>query len=290
MTKLSFYNETCKSLDALINSSEYEYGSLEGLNSSLIGRLFVSVVDTFGQLLSTFGSNIVRMGKPLKRSELDEFTASNMLKVRTVDKLPYEKLVGVMIDCPANMKGTYKEAVESLVNVYMRLNAVSTGKMVDTSFREMLNSLNAGNALISKQADAISRVMTGLVATAKPAVDECMSQFEGKFAKKIAFDNAFLTNDEFVGVRKTLIDNEFRLQDVNPMTKVVQSIATTLKSITSMVEVDKVELNGRDINNMATVAKSIALIFDAYGMASQRQMALEHNYVLCVNHLYAHVK
>lgn len=290
MTKLSFYSDVCKKMDDLIFNAELENGSIEGLNSSIVGRLFVSVVDTFGGLLSTFGSNLTNINKALKRSELNEFVSSNMLRTRTVDKIPYEKLIDVKIDCPANLNGTYKNAVDSLVKVYMRLNAVSNGKMVDTSFREMLNSLNSGDVKVSKQADAIARVMTGLVQTAKPAVDEVMSQFSGKFSAKIPFDKAFLTMDEFVGVRRTLLENEFRLQDIKPMTDTVASIAATLKSITAAVEVDKLEINGRDLNNMASVAKSIALIFDAYGMASQRQMALEHNYVLCVNYLYANVK
>ena len=53
----SFYSSVCLEIDALYAEQGIMYGSVEGLNSNIIGRLFVGVVDTFGQLLNTFGSN-----------------------------------------------------------------------------------------------------------------------------------------------------------------------------------------------------------------------------------------
>lgn len=292
MNQLEFYASVCDKIDAIMASNFSTGMTMEGLNSNIVGRIFVSIVDTFGGLLSTFATNLTKFNKSLKRSELHEFVNSNALKTRTVDKLPYDKLIGVLIDCPANMKGTYKDAVSSLTKVYIRLNAINNGKMVATSFREILNSINSFDSKISSQTDSVSSLMTRLVATAKPAVDECLEQFRGQFVKKIPFEKAFLSSEEFVLVRKALIDNEYRLQDVNEMTKTVESMESTLKSITSAVDSNNTDnlVTSKDINNMANIAKSIALIFDAYGMAVQRQMALEHNYVLCVNYLYSSIK
>ena len=114
-----------------------------------------------------------------------------------------------------------------------------------------------------------------------------MGQFSGPKMTKIPFDRAFLTIEEWVEVRNTLIANEYRLQDVNGITKSIDEMEKLLKSITSVIDVDNPPVTAKDINNISTVSKDIALIYDAYGMAATRQMALEHNYVLCVNTLYA---
>jgi len=290
MNQLEFYKSVCSKIDEIYAGEGLDIGAVEGLNSNVVGRLFVSICDSIGGLFKTFGANLSRFSKSLKRSELHEFYASNTLKTRTVDKLPYEKLVDVMVDCPANMKDTYKKAVDSLVSVYGRLNAVNAGQIVLVSLREILNSINVGDSKLPKQAEATSDMVESIVKSAKPAIDICMGQFGGPKMNKIPFDRAFLTIDEWVEVRNTLIANEYRLQAVNGITKNIDEMEQLLKSITSAVDVDNPPVTAKDIHNISTVAKDIALIYDAYGMAATRQMALEHNYVLCVNTLYNKVK
>jgi hypothetical protein len=290
MNELEFYKSVCTKIEEVYAAEGLEVGAVEGLNSNIVGRMFVAICDGIGGLFKTFGTNLTRFTKSLKRSELHEFYASNTMKTRVVDKLPYEKLVEVMVDCPSNMKDTYKKAVDSLIAVYMKLNAVNTGKLVLISFREIMNSLNSGDAKLPAQADTTANLVEGIVKTAKPAIDLCMGQFSGPKMTKIPFDRAFLTIEEWVEVRNTLIANEYRLQDVNGITKSIDEMEKLLKSITSVIDVDNPPVTAKDINNISTVAKDIALIYDAYGMAATRQMALEHNYVLCVNTLYAKVR
>ena len=289
-TDLSLYSKFCNDLDLLVYDVCSGYDALEGLNSNVIGRLFVSIVDTFGQLANTFCSNIKNATVSVRRSELNEFVQSNPLKTRTVDGIPYEKCIDVDVDVPANMKGTYKAAVTALVQVYARLNTLNNGKLVDTGFREILNSINTRDSRLSKQIESNAFIVSRLIASSKPAIDMCLSQFESKFNYKKPFNKVFLSSQEWVDVRKTLIDNENRLQDVKALTDLVTSLEATLKQITSAVETNDTPVTPRDVKNMAEAAKGIALVFDAYGMATTRQMTLEHNYILCLNHIYDTVK
>lgn len=289
-TDLSFYTNVCNEIDLLVYDVCSGYESLEGLNSNIIGRLFVSIIDTFGQLANTFCSNIKNATVSVRRSELNEFVQSNPLKTRTVDKIPYEKCIDVDVDIPANMKGTYKAAVTALVQVYARLNALNNGKVVDTSFREILNAINTQDTRLSKQIESTAIIVSRLVSGAKPAIDMCLAQFESKFSYKRPYHKVFLSTQEWIDVRKTLIENESRIQDVKALTDLVTSMEGSLKQISAAVETNESPVTAHDIKNMAETAKGIALVIDAYGMATTRQMTLEHNYILCLNHLYDSVK
>lgn len=290
METYSFHREVQTALDGLVMEYGCTYDSLEGLNSNIIGRLFVSVVDTFGGLLKTFGTNITRASKAIKRSELNEFVMSNALKTRTVDKLPYEKCIDTQVDIPANMKGTYKASVSALEQVYTRLNAINNGKLVDTAFREALNSINTRDTKLSKQVASTAKVVSDLMHNARASVDLCLAQFEGKFNYKVPFQKAFLSSQEWLDVRKMLIECEPRLQDIKPLTDIVTSMEGTLRSISTAADANGTPVTAADLKNMAETAKGIALVFDAYGMATTRQMTLEHNYILCLNNLYDNVK
>lgn len=275
-------------VDSIVSKCVYIDGAaVEGLSSNFIGRMFVSVIDAFTGVLASLSTNLTRCCKSLKRSELNEFVQSNRLRVMTVDSLNYSDIIDSPVDIPANMKGTYKQAVEALVAVYTKLNATNTVKLSNTSFASILNSINTSDPKLSKQIDSAYSVISQIIKVAKPSVDLCLSQFEGKFNYKSKFGKVFLTMDEWKEVRETLLTNEFRLQDVKSLTDATVETENTLKSIASAVDADSSIISPKDLRNLGEIAKSTALVLDAYGMTATRQMAIEHNYVLCVNQLFS---
>lgn len=286
MNQLKLYVQTCEKIDAILAEMDPEYGSLEGLNSSLIGRMFVSICDTFSGLLKTAASNLVNCTKSIKRSEINEFVQSNSMKMRTVDNIPYEKRIDVDVDIPANMKGTYKAAVNALVQVYTKLSAMNSVKLADTSFRETLLALMQSSKDVDKQIESTCTIFTRIGKQALPAINLALAQFNGKFSYKKAYQDVFLTNQEWVEVRKTLIENESRLQDVRQIGSMIESMEGTLREIAKQAESVDTVLTQKDLKNLGETAKQVALIVDAYGMAATRQMTIEHNYVLTANHLY----
>ena len=204
----------------------------------------------------------------------------------TIDKIPYEKRIDVDVDVPANLGGTYKEATVAVEDVYTKLSALNTIKLCNTSFKETLTSLMQGDASVSKQIESTTNVVVRIAKAATPAINTALDKFAGKFEYKKHYQDVFLSNAEWVEVRKTLMNNLGRLQDIKQMTEYIEELEGTLREIARLAESADSKLTQKDLKNMGETAKNVALILDAYGMASTRQMALEHNYILCANHLY----
>lgn len=290
MNELKLYDKVCTDLDMLMYEHGVDPSSMEGLNSNIIGRLFVGVIDTFGGLLSTWATNLTRCFKDLKRSELNEFTSSNMLKVATVERLTYDKAMNVAVDIPSNMKSTYIKAINSVVDAYVKLNAINNAKLADISFNEMITSINTGNKKLSAQISSTYSVILRAVAGAKMAVSTCFSQFDGKSQYKVDFSKVFNSMKELQDSKRILLDNEYRLQDVAVLAKLVESIEGSCKEMVKVFESNDTLVTSKDLNLLSETAKNLALVVDAYGMAAMRQMTLEHNLILCINNIYDNAK
>lgn len=287
MNDLSFYNEVCFKIDSLLaENGVFGEGSLEGLNSNIIGRLFVSVVDTFGQLLCTFTTNLTKFTKSLKRSEIHEWCNSNLLKVRVVESIPYANAIGIDVDVPANMKGKYLDVTTRLIALYGNLNAVNTSTLVVNTFTDVLKAINNNSKTIAPQISSAASVIKRVMSVSKPAVDKVMGDFDDKFSYKVKFEKAFLTMKELADTRSALLDAEPFLQDVSKLKDMTQSMETTCKEIVDAINVNEGSVTSRDLMVLAEIAKSSALVMNAYGMAATRQMMLEHNLILVYNRLY----
>lgn len=286
MNELKLYDKVCTDLDMLMYDHGIDPSSMEGLNSNIVGRLFVSVIDTFGGLLATWATNLTRCLKDLKRSEINEFVSSNLLKVNTVERIPYAKAMGLDMDVPSNMKSTYLKAVNAVMDVYSKLNALNNAKIACVSFNEMLTSINTGDKKISGQISSTYSVVLRVVAGAKQAVATCFSQFDGSSSYKVKFEKVFLSVKELSDCKRILLDNEFRLQEVHDLAKMVESIESACKEMVKVFQENTELVTASDLMHLSETAKNIALVIDAYGMAATRQLTLEHNLILCINGLY----
>ena len=286
MNELKLYDKVCSDLDMLMYEHDIDPSSMEGLNSNIVGRLFVSVIDTFGGLLATWATNLTRCLKDLKRSEINEFVSSNLLKVNTVERIPYAKAMGLDMDVPSNMKSTYLKAVNAVMDVYSKLNALNNAKIACVSFNEMLTSINTGDKKISGQISSTYSVVLRVVAGAKQAVATCFSQFDGSSSYKVKFEKVFLSMKELSDCKRILLDNEFRLQEVHDLAKMVESIESACKEMVKVFQENTELVTASDLMHLSETAKNIALVIDAYGMAATRQLTLEHNLILCINGLY----
>ena len=286
MNELKLYDKVCTDLDMLMYDHGIDPSSMEGLNSNIVGRLFVSVIDTFGGLLATWATNLTRCLKDLKRSEINEFVSSNLLKVNTVERIPYAKAMGLDMDVPSNMKSTYLKAVNAVMDVYSKLNALNNAKIACVSFNEILTSINTGDKKISGQISSTYSVVLRVVAGAKQAVATCFSQFDGSSSYKVKFEKVFLSMKELSDCKRILLDNEFRLQEVHDLAKMVESIESACKEMVKVFQENTELVTASDLMHLSETAKNIALVIDAYGMAATRQLTLEHNLILCINGLY----
>lgn len=276
--------------DQLKYLSTVDMSSQEALNSNIFGRGFVSIADTFIGLMQTFKTNVFKFPKSLKRSEIKEFIESNTLKVKTVNCITFDKVLNLKINVPANMSVTYAEALTTLTEVYVKLNALNTAKMVDLSLVNILKSLTNEDKKVTNLISSSASVIGKTVEVSSPIVAVCQKNFAGSNVRPIEFSKAFASMEEFRQVQIALLDNEIRLQNVNDLKNFIEHIEETLKSICNLIQSNQEIMQKQDVNALGNTAKGLALIFEAYSMTATRQMALEHNIILCINDIYSKVK
>lgn len=279
-----------KDIQGILDRLPKDGVSQEALNSNFLGRFFVSIADTFGGLCRTFASNMTRINKSIKRSELHEFIDSNALKVRTVDSIQFSRLVGFKVDVPTNLQGTYKNAVNNIAQIYIRLNVVNTGKLTNTALTNIFNSLVNEEKKSGALIQSCASVIDATIRAVKPTVLECQRNFSGKFEQKVPFETVFTTKDEWLDSRRILRDLEPRLQEAKSVQELVETMERTLKNVCDHLTDTPDNLTQNDLMTFGEMVKNVALIMDGYNLAIMRQLALEHNYVLMINAIYNGVK
>lgn len=286
-----FYNDVCKAIDPILAKLQAEQpASTEALNSSIFGRFFVAIADTFTGLLNTFKTNALKFAKPLKRSEIREFVESNKMKTWTVYRIPYDKLAEFMLDVPAHLDGTYLNAIKTVDAVYVKMDAINTAKIAINSFTEIFKNISANSADTLKQVTDLNALLANKVKITKEAVILCQKNFSGKLMLKVPFKQVFESVQEVEASTDALMEMEPRLQDANELKEMIGKMEGILKGICEVIEDSNVNLTTKAIIDLGEVAKGLALIFDSYGMAATRQMALEHNHILNINNIYAKVR
>lgn len=280
--------EVDKALEPIVGAA-----SQEALNSNIFGRALVAIIDTMIGVATTLGTNLTKITKTVKRSELHEFMNSNRTKVMVVDNIPYSKLVGFGVEIPANLQGTYKDAIASIAQIYIRLNALSVAKIGCESFTKIFTDMTNGSTAVTADIASVSKIMTGVMNAAKPAIQACQDHFSGKFQQKANFDDVFMTKEEWAACAKDMLDLEPRLQEAKTIRDLVERMESTLKGICTFAEGKDITALGvkQDaLTQFGEAVKNISLIMDGYNLAVTRHLALEHNYVIMINTIYYNVK
>jgi len=288
----SLYAMAAEEIDAIYRDMKVsmEMASQEGLNSNFFGRFLVSVADSLAGVATTFVSNIAKCTKSIKRSELHEFVDSNRLRVKTVDNIPYSRLVGFQVDIPANLNGTYKNAISNIAQVYVKLNAANTAKLLLNTLTNIHVSLLSGDGKTSGLISSAYSVISSVVNASKQVVLDCQRNFSGKFQQKAKFDDVFLSKEEWVECQSMMLELEPRLQEAKALRETVERMETMLKNILTEIGDTPEKLSQKDVTNFGETVKQVALVMDGYNLAVTRQLALEHNYVLMINAIYAGVR
>ena len=284
----SLYDYAVKEVDAIL--AKMNTPSQEGLNSNFIGRFFVSLCDTLLGICTTLTTNVTKVTKSIKRSELHEFIDSNRVKVSVVDKIPFSKLVGFQIDIPANLHGTYKDAIKNIAQLYIRLNALNVAKMNSSSLTKIYTSLTNGDAATAGIVREMFKLMETSMKSVAPAVAECQKNFSGKFQEKAKFEDVFSSKEEWVECQKLMLDLEPRLQEVRTVRELTEQMESTLKNICTFMTDNPDKLSQQDLTMFGETVKRLALAMDGFNLAVTRHLALEHNYVIMINGIYAGVK
>ena len=285
MDQISLFEDVSKKVDAIVAEA-----SAEGLNSNIFGRLFVSLSDTLVGVLTTLASNFIRITKSIKRSELHEFIDSNRLRVMTVDGISYDRLIGVNVDCPAKLDGTYKEAIKAVGDVYVKLSTLNLVRVLNSDLTDIFKSITSSDGKTSSLINKISTVINGIMKSAKPAILTCQEKFNGKFSQKVKFETIFKSKEEWNECCTLMRDMEPRLRETKEIHDLVGTMENTLKNVCNYMSDNASKISKQDIVVFGEAIKNAAMILDGYNLAITRHLSLEHNYVLIINEIYRCVR
>ena len=283
-TRIAEIDETL----AFVNT--VDEASQEALNSNVLGRAFVSVADSFVGILNTFRTNMTKFPKALKRSELREFVNSNVLKVRTVNGLSFDKVMKQQMYVPANMNVVYVVGCEDVLNAYNKLGAVNLANTAEVAFTNVFKSLSREDGKAGQLVASANAVVGRAVKAAQPVLEKCQNDFQDGAVTNVDFVKAYQTMEEFRMSQSALLDMEPQLQGIAGLEASVTRIENVLKSICNIISANDEVMAKPDVMALGELAKGVALIFEAHSMAATRQLALEHNTVLNINKLYDKVR
>ena len=287
-SELPFYYQTAATIDSVLSRT---MASQEALNSNFLGRIFVSVVDSFTGLLNTFKTNIFKFRIPLKRSELREYVESNRMKVSVVESLPYDKVCEFPVDIPAHLNVTFKTAIDDISIVHVKLNALPRAEAAYNSlvdlYKDLTNRTGDYPQLIKNFVEQTTPAMNAI----RPLVLKCQQNFSGTMTAKKVYKLVYADTKEFVACKNELLELEQRLQDIHRIKEIIGNIEQQLKAIVKVIDGDSdVSINSDLLGKFGEALKSLALLFDSVQLASTRQVTLEHNTILNYNNIFAKVR
>ena len=284
---MPLYTKTCREIDAAL--ADIRGVSVESLAGNIFGRAIVAVMDTFTGLLATFVTNVTKLHKNLKRSELAEFVQSNRMKTSVVCNCLQKTIGNVKVYAPAGMTTSYCEAIDTLSLIYIQLNAIETARTMQTALQEVFAQMSQGDKSVSKHIASASNYISTIIKGSKSAVTKCQKDFGSDRADTVVWNQVYnALTDIKLSVEK-LLALEPRLQDVHKLSDMALEMESIIKGIVNLVKDNKVAdlaVSNKDIVYLGETAKSLALVFDSYALAATRQMMLEHNTVLNINAFY----
>lgn len=278
------YVHTAEAIDKVLATVPAE----EALNSNVLGRFFVSVADTFIGVIKTLGVNFTRFNQALKRSELNEFVASNKFKVSAVESIPLEKVANLQMDVPAHMKTTFKQAIDTVTNVHVALDALNRSRRSKDAIIEVFKAVTNNNSDVGKMIDSFSADTQSVMTKVRQLILQCQKEFNDEMTAKKVYTAVYKDPVEFTQCKVSLLAIEDKLKEIHEMRENIETIEQQLRGISKAVESAEGGLISQtSLIKFGEALKAMALIFDSVQMVATRQLTLEHNTVLNYNTIYA---
>ena len=275
---------TLRMLDTIANSEHSE----EGLGTGLL-KIFIGVADLFIRVGNTFKTNVFKFFKNLKRSEIRYYTESHLLKVKAVEDVDYTKVMKLDIPVPTGMISNYIDATNYVTKVY---ESVGISDYANSLYKELVDIRRQMTRNESRYKQGFSKTAKLVLAKldmVRNIVSEQTKYFSDKQVPvKAQFSIAFGSMTNLKETRVKLIDMEQYLATTQSLVTLVDNIDAILGDITGYLSEDN-EVDRQFVSELADTVRFLATGFDIYGQTAIRQMALEHNLILCYELLYKHI-
>lgn len=258
--------------------------STEGVGTTLV-NIGTGIVDTFGKVVLTFKSNMLNILKDTKRTELRNWHDSNVTKWMMLSKLPYSSFMNTKIPIPSGMDMTYMDAVTHLSKAYtlndMPLLSQMFAKLVQQGYTKMQSAPQDLDA-------APLRHMLATISQHEPQLKLHLD--------KLVFEHT--TKDGSVPAKQVIrstaelsanFDNLLTMEkNVLSVAELLNECEQTNRQLGTMFALPNADKIPKDyVEALAALTRAIAMRYDAFATTAAIQMAVEHNYVLSLDALFA---
>lgn len=252
-------------------------------------NVWVGLTDILSRLGNNFKTNVTKFYLDLKRSELRYYSEMHARQVASVEALSIDQVLNVELPAPSGMLGSYKEATESIQSVYNALNADTVLNNANQCFNNIYRSVSIEDGkhrAFLAQFVNFSKEYAGKV---KMAIDAMNKHFTVDRTGNEPFSKSYKSMEEFRQVRHLLIGMEGHLQAIARLEKNHDAIIHSVENLTTVFQKDTTIIDKPFLQDLSEMVRMTATVFETYGIAAQRQCALEHNHVEAIRALYLDV-
>ena len=265
-----------------------EVTGTESMGNSFF-NVWVGLTDILSRLGNNFKTNVTKFYLDLKRSELRYYSEMHARQVASVEALSIDQVLNVELPAPSGMFGSYKEATESIQSVYNTLNADTVLNNANQCFNNIYRSVSIEDGkhrAFLAQFVNFSKEYAGKV---KLAIDAMNKHFTADRTGNEPFSKSYKSMEEFRQVRQLLIGMEGHLQAIARLEKNHAAIIHSVENLTLVFQKDTTVIDKPFLQDLSEMVRMTATVFETYGIAAQRQCALEHNHVEAIRALYLDV-
>jgi len=276
--RLQYWNDELVALDGV---------AMEGMMDSSLGRIVIGITDTVMGLVNTFTTNLTRFNKDLKRSELQEFCDSNMLKVSSIESVSYDQLMAKTFPVPSGMIVDYPTAVGHIGAIYDNLTAVALVNMAQIAFTNVFKSFSRGDTRANQQISNLLKMLENKMKECGPLISASDKDFSGKNTTVVKFTKLFPSMADMKKTRERMLSLDVYLQQGGKLNREMETISSALDGTVELITKNEDTVDRTFVESLAKAATVTAQLLEAYSQTAFRHMALEHNFILLINQAYA---
>ena len=282
------FKEASDRLESIAQMIEGINHSEEGLGNGLL-KIFIGVADLFIRVGNTFKTNIFKFFKTFKRSEIRYYSESNVLKIKQVEGLNYTTIMNTEVPVVTGVLVGYKPAIEYVNQVY---NAIDIRSYAETLYNELVDirrQMTRGEDAYKKGFNKTAIAVNTKFELLRRTVAYQTKIFSDKQTPvQMPFKTAYGSVQNMKDARAKLMDMEKYLGETAALVDLVDKIDVILGDITGYLTEDS-EVDKQFVTQLSNTVRFLATGFDTFGQNAMRQMALEHNMILCYEQLYKNI-
>lgn len=230
---------------------------------SFVKNMLTGMINTLSHIAYLFKTALFRGWRDFKRSELAEYFESNrvtMIRMRRATEDGF--LLNTEVDVPTGMKGSYIEAIGSLLSSLTELNMparIEQMKAVITSIQETLLSTSSFSSIV----DAANRDFSNRK-NIDIAFDKSNKFFTDGKNHVATFEKCHSSLAMMFSCIDTIIEKDVELVNVSRMYDKLMDIEDAVEMISESPSLERMSKN--DLNTLNKVVTSWGYLFEKYSI------------------------